>query len=135
MSRSEIQKFQLNFSLLPIQTLSSLQPIPFHTTSMRTWSWVVSSGIAYYSVLSTDHFPFFFCFRSVDAKKSYVPVHYSSFGITVKLRETGGVIGRTVWDEGEIKVPGKKVTSYEVSPNSYLFYFSLAVFLLLCVNY
>ncbi|GAA5940736.1 uncharacterized protein JCM15063_006347 [Sporobolomyces koalae] len=49
----------------------------------------------------------------IDASKSYVPVHYDSFGVTVKLRETGGVIGRTVWDEGEIKVPGKRVTSYQ----------------------
>ncbi|GAA5988258.1 hypothetical protein JCM5350_007630 [Sporobolomyces pararoseus] len=83
-------------SKVPTQLFTSTDPNPFIT--------------------STDPVSYYFNANLVlglDAKKSYVPVHYSSFGITVKLRETGGVIGRTVWDEGEIKVPGKKVTSYE----------------------
>ncbi|GAA6061206.1 hypothetical protein JCM10212_001527 [Sporobolomyces blumeae] len=50
---------------------------------------------------------------AIDASDSYVPVKYSSFGLTVKLRETGGVIGTETWTGGAIEVPGKKVTSYE----------------------
>ncbi|GAA5980011.1 hypothetical protein JCM11641_008262 [Rhodosporidiobolus odoratus] len=50
---------------------------------------------------------------AIDASDSYIPVHYRSFGLTVKLIDTGGTIAHTVWDNGEIKVAGKKVTSYE----------------------
>ncbi|GAA6014273.1 hypothetical protein JCM11491_005023 [Sporobolomyces phaffii] len=67
-------------------------------------------------ITSTDPVSYYFnanLILGLDASKSYVPVHYSSFGVTVKLRETGGVIGRTVWDQGEISIPGKQVTSYE----------------------
>lgn len=67
-------------------------------------------------ITSTDPVSYYFnanLILGLDASKSYVPVHYSSFGITVRLRETGGVIGQTTWDEGEIRIPGKRVTSYE----------------------
>ncbi|GAA5897113.1 uncharacterized protein JCM6883_006585 [Sporobolomyces salmoneus] len=71
-------------------------------------------------ITSTDPVSYYFngnIIMGLDASDSYVPVHYSSFGITVKLRETGGVIGRTTWSDGEIKIPGKKVTSYEFPVN------------------
>ncbi|BGP18727.1 hypothetical protein JCM10213_009206 [Rhodosporidiobolus nylandii] len=50
---------------------------------------------------------------AIDASDSYLPVHYKSFGLTVKLIDTGGTVAHTVWDNGEIKVAGGRVTSYE----------------------
>ncbi|GAA6013710.1 hypothetical protein JCM10207_004828 [Rhodosporidiobolus poonsookiae] len=50
---------------------------------------------------------------AIDASASYLPVKYSSFGLTVKLSDTGGTVAHTVWDDGEITVPARGVTSYE----------------------
>lgn len=51
--------------------------------------------------------------HAVDASASYLPVTYKSFGLTVALTDTGGVVSKTVWDNSEIKIKAKGVTSYE----------------------
>ncbi|GAA5904822.1 hypothetical protein JCM6882_003214 [Rhodosporidiobolus microsporus] len=50
---------------------------------------------------------------AIDASASYLPVNFRSFGVRVKLSDTGGTVAHTVWDEGEISVKGRRVTSYE----------------------
>lgn len=55
---------------------------------------------------------------AVDSSASYLPVHYRSFAITVRLQETDGVVATQKWDAGEIKVQPKRVTSYQVSSRS-----------------
>ncbi|GAA5826615.1 hypothetical protein JCM3770_006306 [Rhodotorula araucariae] len=50
---------------------------------------------------------------ALDASDSYLPVTYRSFGLTVRLQETDGIIAQETWDNGEISVPAKKATSYE----------------------
>ncbi|GAA5858962.1 hypothetical protein JCM8547_007177 [Rhodosporidiobolus lusitaniae] len=50
---------------------------------------------------------------ALDASASYLPVTYKSFGLRVKLSDTGGTISHTVWGGGEIKVKARGVTSYE----------------------
>lgn len=51
---------------------------------------------------------------AVDASDSYLPVKYNTFGLTVRMQETEAIIAQATWDNGEISVPAKKVTSYEV---------------------
>lgn len=53
--------------------------------------------------------------RAVDASKSYLAVNYHSFDLTVRIQETGGIIAQQSYGSGDISVPGRKVTSYEVS--------------------
>ncbi|GAA5842175.1 hypothetical protein JCM9279_002807 [Rhodotorula babjevae] len=50
---------------------------------------------------------------AIDASDSYLPVKYNTFGLTVRMQETEAVIAQATWDNGEISVPAKKVTSYE----------------------
>ncbi|GAA6041359.1 hypothetical protein JCM8097_007684 [Rhodosporidiobolus ruineniae] len=50
---------------------------------------------------------------AIDASASYLPVTYRSFGLTVKLSDTGGTVAHTVWDAREIKVAARGETSYE----------------------
>lgn len=53
--------------------------------------------------------------HTVDASKSYLTVNYHSFDLTVRVQETGGIIAQQSYGSGDISVPGRKVTSYEVS--------------------
>ncbi|BGP26661.1 hypothetical protein Rt10032_c11g4398 [Rhodotorula toruloides] len=50
---------------------------------------------------------------AIDSSASYLPVHYRSFAITVRLQETDGVVASQKWDAGEISVRPKRVTSYQ----------------------
>ncbi|BGP42369.1 hypothetical protein JCM10449v2_006374 [Rhodotorula kratochvilovae] len=50
---------------------------------------------------------------ALDASDSYLPVTYRSFGLTVRLQETEGIIAQETWSNGEISVPARKATSYE----------------------
>ncbi|GJN92311.1 hypothetical protein Rhopal_005341-T1 [Rhodotorula paludigena] len=50
---------------------------------------------------------------AIDASDSYLPVKYRSFGLTVRLQETNGIIAQETWDAGEISVAAKRETSYE----------------------
>jgi hypothetical protein len=52
--------------------------------------------------------------KIVDASASYLAVNYHSFDLTVRLQETGGIVARQSYGSGEISVPARRVTSYEV---------------------
>lgn len=51
---------------------------------------------------------------AIDASASYLAVNYHSFDLTVRLQETGGVVARQSYGSGDISVPARRVTSYEV---------------------
>ena len=105
-SSADPTAFNFQASIAFASTLSFCLPLFF------------SGGRKPYEPLLSKQYSFALLGKTVDASASYLAVNYHSFDLTVRLQETGGIVAQQSYGSGEISVPARRVTSYEVGPGS-----------------